>query len=265
MATILPVHAYGFETQFRMRDLEPCFAGARIRQTKSQLVAEYEVDQFAVAFDFGAVVFVNISGVERSRVLAEIRNKVATNEPHPPLEEDYIVQLDPELQSHAQVGFERVMLRALSPGAVEIISLLLAQSVALDYYEEDWQEIQRALHDQTEYVARSGRLRGRKRELTRFVARTLSSKNQMIAGLALLDKPAATWEDEALDKLYRALRNELEIEERSRALEHKLDIIQDSLEIFLDIEQARHSHALEIIIIALILFEVVFALGDKLL
>ena len=265
MTTVLPVLAYGFEAQFRIRDLEACFSGAKIRQTKTQLVAEYDVDKFAVAFDFGAVVFLNVSGEERSRVLAEIRAKVATDEPHNPLEEDYIVQLDPTLATHAQVGFERVMLRALSPGAVEIIARLLAQSVALDYYEEDWQEIQKALHEQTEHVASRGRLRGRKRDLTRFVASTLSSKNQMIAGLALLDKPAATWEDEALDTLYRALRSELEIEERARALEHKLNIIQDSLEIFLDIEQARHSHVLEIIIIALILFEVVMTVVDKLL
>lgn len=265
MAVVLPIYAYGFEAQFRMRELEPCFAGARLRQTKSQLVAEYEADRFAVAFDFGAVVFVNMGGEARARVLTEIRAKVAPNEPHNPLEEDYMVEVDPSLPTHAQVGFERVRLRSLTPGAVEIIALLLAQSVSLDYYEEDWQDIQKSLQEQAEHVARSGRLRGSKRELTRFVAQTLSSKNQMIAGLALLDKPAVTWEDEALDKLYRALRAELEIEERARGLEHKLDLIQDSLEIFLDIEQARHSHVLEVIIIALILFEVVMSVAGKFL
>jgi uncharacterized Rmd1/YagE family protein len=80
----------------------------------------------------------------------------------------------------------------------------------------------------------------------------------------VLDKPAVTWEKESLDRLYRALREMLEIDERFRSLEYKLRTIQESLELFLDMQQTRHGHVLETIVVALILFEIVMALLSKL-
>jgi uncharacterized Rmd1/YagE family protein len=96
------------------------------------------------------------------------------------------------------------------------------------------------------------------------VARTLGTKNQIIAALAVLDKPLVTWEKETLDRLYRALREMLEIEDRFRSLEYKLRTIQESLELFLDLQQTRHGHQLETIVVALILLEIVMAFVSKL-
>ena len=41
--------------------------------------------------------------------------------------------------------FERVVVPALGPGVVDVVTLLLAQSVAIDYYEEDLKAILRDL------------------------------------------------------------------------------------------------------------------------
>jgi uncharacterized Rmd1/YagE family protein len=261
---LLPVHAYGFDATFKVRDLAQCFTGARLRQSKTQVVAEYAPDRYGLAFDFGAVVFVNVSAEERARVLGEIRRRVATSEPHNPLEEDFLIELKSDVPPHGKVSFDRVALPELSPAAVELVALLLAQSVAIDYYEEDLQEILATLDRQTDSMAKHGRLGGSRKEVVQFVARTLGTKNQIVAALAVLDKPAVTWEHEALDKLHRALREMLEIEERFRSLEYKLRTIQDSLELFLDMLQTRQSHFLEWIIIWLILFEIVMALLEKL-
>jgi uncharacterized Rmd1/YagE family protein len=258
----VPVLAYGFEAQFRMRDIAPCFTGATLRPSKRQLVAEYAPDRFVLAFDFGAVVFVNVPAEERTRVLGEVQKRVASKEPHPPLEEDFMIEVIPGSGS-ARVGFDRVILPELSAAAVEIIALLVAQSVAIDYYEEDLQEVMLSLDGHTSHMANFGRLKGTRGDLMRFVARTLDTKNQIIAALSVLDKPAITWERESLDRLFRDLREMLEIEERFRSLEYKLRTIQESLEIFLDLQQSRHGHTLETIVVLLILFEIVMALLDK--
>ena len=89
--------------------------------------------------------------------------------------------------------------------------------------------------ERTDKMAKTGRLSGSTRALVRFVGSSIQTKNQIIAALAVLDKPIATWESEYLDKLYRDLRAMLEIEERFRALEYKLRTIQESLELFLDL------------------------------
>ena len=77
------------------------------------------------------------------------------------------------------------------------------------------------------------------------------------AALAVLDKPAATWDSEPLDRLYRDLRTMLEIDDRFRALEHKLRAVQDTLEVLLELNTNRRAHLLELTIVLLILFEIV--------
>jgi uncharacterized Rmd1/YagE family protein len=261
---LLPIHAYGFASQFRLRELSTCFVGARLRQSKTQVVAEYAPDRFALGFDFGAIVFVNVSAEERTRVLGEVRRRVATDEPHAPLEEEFLIEIAPTTSPEGKVTFDRIILNEISAPSIELIALLVAQSVAIDYYEEDLQEILATLDKHIDFVADKGRIPGSRGDLTRFVARTLATKNQIIAALAVLDKPAVTWEKETLDRLYRAVREMLEIDERFRSLEYKLRTIQESLELFLDMQQTRHGHVLETIVVLLILLEIVMALLAKL-
>ena len=131
MAT-LPIHAYGFASQFRLRELASCFVGARLRPAKTQIAAEYGPDRFAFAFDFGAVVFVNVNAEERARVLGEIRRRVATEEPHAPLEEEFLIELAAGIPPEGKVSFDRVVLAEISAPARELLALLVTQSVALD-------------------------------------------------------------------------------------------------------------------------------------
>lgn len=256
----LPVLAYGFATTFKMRDLARCFVGARIRQAKTQIVAEYGPDRVALGFDFGAIVFVNVAAEERARIMGTVLQRVATDEPHPPLEEDFLIEVQPGAPRHGEVHFDRVVVPELTAPAVELIGLLLAQSVSIDYYEEDLRKILASLDRRTDVMARRGRLTGTTRDLVRFVGSSIQTKNQIIAALAVLDKPAVTWEAEALDRLYHDLRAMLEIEERFRALEYKLRTVQETLELFLDLSQTRRALFLETAIVLLIVVDIVLAL-----
>ena len=251
---------YGFATTFKVGDVAQCFVGARLRRAKTQLTAEYGPDSVAVAYDFGAIVFINVGAEERARVIGAVLDKVARDEPHPPLEEDFIVEVDPAAPPHGTVSFDRVSVPSLTPHVVDVVTILLAQSVAIDYYEEDLEEIIQRLDVRTDAMARHGRLVGSARELSKFVGASISTKNQIIAALAVLDKPAVTWENEPLDRLYRAFRSMLEIDERFKALEYKMRTIQDTLELFLEVMGTRRSHALEFVIVLLIVAEIVLAL-----
>src|SRR5258706_7529940 len=124
----LPAIAYGFAAaSFKIRELAGCFPGAAMRSAKKHVVADYGPDRVAVGFDFGAVVFINIDAEERARVLATIRQRLATDEPHAPLEEDFQIEVRPHAPARGEVRFDRVILRELGPGAIEVITLLLAQ------------------------------------------------------------------------------------------------------------------------------------------
>ena len=261
---VLQALAYGYEQMFKIKDLARCFTGAKVRVTKNEVLAEYGPDRYAVGFDFGAIVFVNLPAEERTRVLAEIRATVATREPHPPLEEEFGIEIREGAPPHGEVRFERVIVPKLDVPKVEIITLLLAQSVAIDYYDEDLIEILGHVNARTEAMAERGRIPGSQREVTRFVGSALATKNQIIAALSVFDKPAATWESESLDRLHRDLRAMLEIDDRVRACEYKLRTIQDALEIFLNVMNTRRSLFLETAIVVLILIEIILPIVKSL-
>jgi len=256
----LPALAYGFAATFSIRDLAPLFAGASLRQTKKQIVAEYGPGSVAVGFEFGALVFVNVGAEERARVIGAVLTKVAVDEPHAPLEEDFVIETREGAPQHGVVEFDRVTIPELTAGAVDVITLLLAQSVCIDYYEEDVREILRQLDRHVDRIKTTGRLPESSKTMARFVGAAIDTKNQVVESLSVLDKPLVTWENEALDKLFRDLRTLLEIEDRFRALEYRLRTVQETLELFIDLGQTRRMLILETTVVVLILIEVVLGL-----
>jgi uncharacterized Rmd1/YagE family protein len=73
----------------------------------------------------------------------------------------------------------------------------------------------------------------------------------------LLNDPEKTWEKEDLYRLYLALWELFDIDERIEAIEKKLALSTEVSELLLDIANARRSEFLEWIIIALIAVEIV--------
>jgi uncharacterized Rmd1/YagE family protein len=82
----------------------------------------------------------------------------------------------------------------------------------------------------------------------------------VIIVLALLDKPDATWDDPALDRIYADLRAEFDLLDRYDTLTQKLQGVQEALELVLDVARDRRMWLLEVAIFVLIAIEVLFAL-----
>jgi uncharacterized Rmd1/YagE family protein len=146
--------------------------------------------------------------------------------------------------------------RELRQPVVELISLIVAQSVAMEYYEEDVDEILGRLDQISVRLGEKGGFRGSARELVRFIGHGMSTRNQVVHTLSLLDAPPTVWESETLDHLYRDLRSSFEIEDRYRALDHKLRMIQDNFEILVDLTRHRRTMMLEMTIVLLIAIEI---------
>ncbi|HRI52275.1 MAG TPA: RMD1 family protein [Pseudomonadota bacterium] len=127
-------------------------------------------------------------------------------------------------------------------------------------YEEDVQEILSRSEAITRSLQIAGRLPGRVGDLVKFIGSCIATKNGVIATLALFDKPDAAWEVQSLDRLYSSLRLELELDDRFRALEAKLRMIQENLVLLVDLSQHRSTWRLEVTVVLLILFEVLLTL-----
>src|SRR5689334_12653270 len=134
------VHAYGFAATFKLRDLVPLFSTdeGQVR-VKERLIAPIGEGRWALAYDFGAVVFVGLDEAEESRVIKELSARLS-GEPHPPLTEKFLIELAPGAPT--EVRFDRVVVPELTVDVVDIVALILAQSVAMDYYARDVDQIE---------------------------------------------------------------------------------------------------------------------------
>lgn len=256
----LELHAYAFAATFRLADVAAAFEGAVATPDadKDRLIARFPSEndglpRMAFIYDFGAVVFVGLNATDRARHVAALTARLTT-EPHAPLTEHFLVEQLPVAQP--EVRFDRVLVPEASVAVLDIVALLLAQSAVMDYYREDVDEIGQRSDRITRGLHTTGRIPESIRGLTRFIGSCMATRNDILASLALFDKPDATWDDPVLDRVYIGLREELEIDDRFRVLESKLRSIQDNLVLFVEVSQSRSAWRLEFVVVVLILVEI---------
>ena len=249
----LSIQVYGFAATFRLRELTEAFSDLGVATIDKDRLLVGARERYALAFDFGAVVFVGIDEDARRKVIDKLL-KCLPPEPNPPLTETFLIEVRDDVTA-PEVRFDRVVVRELSLPVIDVVAEVVAQSVAMDYYAKDVDEIETQFDKIVDRLRTTGRS-GPVEELTRFIGVCIAVRNDVISTLALFDKPEATWENEQLDRLWSALRHMLELDDRYRALEAKLRLFQENLVVLVDLSRQRHTLALEWAVVVLILFEV---------
>jgi len=228
----------------------------RVKVSKTTVIVRYDARSWAVAHDFGVLVFIGVPAAEKQRVLERLL--AATGDAkQATVRESFLIELCAGSVPLAE--FDRVVLPELDARSAELVALAVGQSVGMEYYEDTVDELVVQLESASKRLADTGRLSDNSRELLRFIGRGMAIRTQVVHTLALLDAPALAWDDETLDKLYRDLRASFAIEDRYRALDQKLEMIQDNLELFVDLAQHRRSVLLEVAVIGLIAAELIMA------
>lgn len=258
MSRVYSVEAYSYASRFNLREVASWVPQARsVRPSKSQLVMELDGDKLAYLLDFGSIVLINVPDATRETIVQTFNDKLP-HEPHAPLRESFLIEVRPG--AAIEVRFDRVVVPDLAPTTLDVIATVLAQSVAIDYYDEDVQAVLDRIATVAGEVARQGRPLGRTRDFMKFIGAAIASQVEMIAAISLLDKPDLAWEDETADKLHEKLLTHLEIQERYKALEIKLSTIRESLQTLIEFSQTRRMIFLEASIVALIVIEIVLSL-----
>src|SRR6185436_3599869 len=108
----VPINAYGFAATFKLREFLPLFetAGPAVIY-KDRIVVRVQPGRFVLAYDFGAVVFVGVDATEQKRVMQAVNDKLGKTEPHPPLTEDFVVEV--RAVGEVEARFARVVVPQL--------------------------------------------------------------------------------------------------------------------------------------------------------
>jgi len=258
LAPTIEIAAFAIASTVPIKQLEVIFASEleRVRLNKTSLVVRYGEQSWVVAHDFGVMVFIGVPEPERKRVMERLLG-LCNRETRPPLSENFMVELRPGSRPSAQ--FDRVVLAELDIRSVELVALVIGQSMGMEYYEDNVDELISQLENASRRLADSGRVSGKSKDLLALVGRGMTTRTQVVHTLSLLDSPAVAWDDEGLDRLHRDLRLAFAIEDRYRSLDQKLRMIQDNLELLVDLAQHKRSLLLEGAVLGLIAIELVLA------
>jgi uncharacterized Rmd1/YagE family protein len=224
------------------------------------LVLEPEKGSYVYLEKFGAVVFWNCSEDLMDAILEELK-----------VLEDLGGRVDKvrdRLTVHVgapedQVGFSEVRVRDLSLDRLKIISLALAQSVALDHFEESVRDALGRFEPVVQSLWERGELPLSYQGALKLVGFTLKVRVAVLRDLTLFDDPPETWESESLAHLDGALFDAFDLEERLKAIQQKLAYLSDAGARVMDVLTTAKTHRLEWIVIGLIALEILFFLLEK--
>lgn len=205
-------------------------------------------------FPFGCVVTIVLSPNGSEPDLSEFRKMVKN--PHARVADEFLMKIAPDEKEGVEFGQV-----AVRDGALERLSLvaaILAQSNTLEHYEKVVAEMTESTAEVTDRLSK-GQMPPSGSKMLTFIGQSLAIRRELVSQLSVLDPPEAIWDDDRLDRLYHALQGNFEIPQRLRVVEHKLELIHDTAEMVVSINEGRRSHFLEMVVIFLIGLEVVLA------
>jgi required for meiotic nuclear division protein 1 len=223
------------------------------RKAASSLGTGERVEGYVYVMDYGVVIFAGHGEAEMSSLLDKLQ---------PYCENTLDTRVGEDFRVHSNVtglafNFNDIHLPTFNADVLRIIMLYVGQSAALDHYEAVVDRLLAEAGRVAQELEHHGRLKTSRKNVQKFIGRTLGIRNRLVDNLYIMDAPDITWENEYLDKIDRGMKKTFDIFERFRSLDYQLREIKENLELFAEMLQFRQSNMLEWIIIALIAFEIV--------
>src|SRR5947207_2222814 len=251
--------AVAFEENLSLRELAASYPEARLGLREMRLAAGDDGGIFI--YPFGAVVFHDVTPERREVELARLyraRPGLTTQV----VRESFTVREEPG--SRVDIAGGSLVVDRFGEDRAAVVALIVAQSAALEYYERIVAGLFTRTVELVDPLEKRGSVSAQIRRLHRFIGEAIATRNEVFTVLALLDKPDATWDDPAMDRIYDELRAEFDLVDRYTTMEQKLDGVQEALELVLDVARDRRMWLLEVTIVLLILFELLLEVFRRL-
>jgi uncharacterized Rmd1/YagE family protein len=250
--------AVAFEENLSLRELLPSYPGAKV--TLRELRVPLEEGGEIFIYPFGAIVFHDVGPDRREAELARL-SRARPGLTTQVVRESFTVREEPGARVDIVDG--TLVVDQFGTERAAVVALIVAQSAAMEYYERIVAELFQRTTALVERLEKRGSVPLQTRGLHRFIGQAMATRSEVIIVLTLLDKPDATWDDPAMDRIYDDLRAEFDLIDRYGALEQKLRGVQEALEMVLDVARDRRMWLLELAILLLIVVEVALELWRR--
>jgi uncharacterized Rmd1/YagE family protein len=222
---------------------------------------EKQSPRFVAVFRFGSAVFFNVSPRDIADLLWRI--KECSKDPYlsgNERKENFCVHVQNGIPEEDEVVTgEYCVVEELNLKAVDVISNVMAQSVALDSYNDTVDELLANFEIINDKVTtgESALTTADRDQMFVAVARNNSIFIEMVSKVGLKDRSDTAWNLSQYENIHDGMKEEFDIDQRFEHIEFKLNLIQENAKFFLEVMSHQKSNSLEWIIIVLIMFECV--------
>jgi uncharacterized Rmd1/YagE family protein len=207
----------------------------------------------AVLFRYGVAVLIGLSPEDETAFLEKLKPRIGGRLARFE-EETAIVALSGEPEDQEAGG--PIQLRDMLPERLLVIADVLAKSVVLADDEREVAKVFEIIEPFAKELADHGRTRRDRKGVLRLIGNALLVQQRVSGRVAIGEKPDALWDRPDLERLYARLEDEYELKERVETLTRKLAVVAETANTLADIIDTRRSLRLELIVVALIAFEI---------
>jgi uncharacterized Rmd1/YagE family protein len=259
VSTLHTFHALAFIENFSLKELAIHYPEAK--RARQQLSYRAAAGGWVFLFSFGVVIFYDVGQAGREGELLRLRRAPSGMRDAQVISEEFTVR-EGEAPATGRPDVEGgvLVVDVLTPERANMVALTVAQSAAMEYYESI---VDQMFTDTDHFVTRleaRGNISVFTAKLQRFIGAAISTRNEVISVLHLLDKPDVVWDDAGAERIYEELRSEFDLVDRYQSLELKLRSVQDALSFLTDVARDRRLVFLETSVIVLILIEILLNL-----
>ncbi|MGE3974263.1 MAG: RMD1 family protein [Bdellovibrionales bacterium] len=250
------ISAQHLSSRLRLKNIASGMNETALSESAIELVYKLGADSYVFIFHFGSLVFINVNEELMQSYINRIQ--VICGEYNTTTIEDFIIEEDPNIAAGAfhDTGFNKVKIRKLTYPILRLVTLVIAESAALDYFESITEILLSKSRRISANLKQTGRTAMNMKSMVMFVGECLTTKQDIITDLYVVDAPDETWDNQEYDRLYADIKKMFEIETRYRVLEFKLKLVQETVEVIVDFLRFRRQTVMEMIIIGLIAVEV---------
>ena len=223
-----------------------------IGESTTELFYKTGDNKYLSVYNYGAAAFINFNEEERNDLIIAIESKSQNIE-----KEDVIENIQIEFGSKLDFKSNLLTIDAEAKDSTyRIIMFDISQSVALDYYSKISDVLMDEINGFAKQLEKEGDLNLSRKEIMKFIGRSLITKNNIVDTLYIFDSPDIAWEDESVDKLHGFLTGVFDLKLRYHEVESTFKVIDENLATFRDLYQHKSSSNMEKIVIILIAIEI---------
>jgi uncharacterized Rmd1/YagE family protein len=210
-----------------------------------------------VMFRYGVVVLIGLTSPEENEMLKNLKSRIIgpfkTRERE---EETAQVEVSAEREDQIPPGGP-IYVKDLALERLLLIAYALADSVVLARDEREVSGVFDMIEPFARKLAEHGRTPGGRRTILKHIGNALLVQHRVSGRVAVAEDPDVLWDRPDLSRLYSRLKDEYELKERVDSLSRKLTVISETAQALTDMIDTERSLRLELLIVALIAFEIV--------